>query len=52
MDRNNVNSSFKKALKMLYFESCKSNKNIFIHKMTVGQSCPAEVDWSLINIED
>jgi len=36
MNRNNVNSSFKKSLKMLYFESCKS-KSIFIHKMTAGQ---------------
>jgi len=33
MDRNNVNSSLKKSFKMLYFESYKSNKNIFIHKI-------------------
>jgi hypothetical protein len=40
---------------VLYFEPCKSNENIFIHKivqMTAGQSCPAEVDWRLSNIED
>lgn len=52
MDRNNVNITFKKSLNMLYFESCKRNKNIFVHKMTAGQSYPAEVDWSLFNIED
>ena len=34
MDRNNVNISFKKLLKMLYFESYKSKKKyIFIHKI-------------------
>jgi hypothetical protein len=44
---------------MLYFESLNSNKNILIlhevalqFSMTAGQSCPAEVYWSLFNIEE